>query len=358
MKKIYFGIFVIISSILSYNFAHGIYTQDSTSLSSISSGGNLFTEVVNDSLTVDIRDVALEEVLEQISAQNDITFLLPPELAEEKIMVKFSNYKIDEGLNKILAPYNRIFIYSEINNPHQPPLTRLKEVRIYPRLYQGGKKDKVALTSVKRPEAPTHSLKNKHWDAKKRYEKKESVKTSTTPFKVKNQEMDVDKVKEMAEMRNADSIKFLSKALKNKDSEVRKEAEKALEKIGEELKEKSKQESQSEDADEDKEDEESNSSEGEGTNLSLSISSENTMNLDLSNDVPVRAIQFTLNGVKASEVLTTSRTEGFFIKFNENTGTFVLVSLSGGKIAPGSGPIAKIPCDNAGSAQLSNVKIQ
>jgi len=78
--------------------------------------------------------------------------------------------------------------------------------------------------------------------------------------------------------------------------------------------------------------------------LSLVCISENVAVIELDNPVPVRGVQFTLNGAKPTEVRTTSRTEGFFAQYNEKNGTVVLVSLSGSKIAPGIGPIAEIIC--------------
>ena len=357
MKRIYLGIFfkILIFIALSINLAQGSFNKKPSEMSDISSEGYLFTELAGDLLTVDIRDVALEEVLKQISAQNGITFLLPPSLGEEKVMVRFSHYKIDRGLNKILAPYNRIFIYSEENyNPDQPSLTKLTEVRIYPR-YEDKKKGRVEMASVKSPKTSKPRRESENKGAKGSGRKKsgekegrESVKHSPKSLKKKNSKMSVEKVKTLARVGNAEAIGQLALAMKDKDPQVREEAEKALEKIGETLRE----DSQSEE-----DPEESPPSEGGEANLTLTTGSGNGINLELSNDLPVRGVQFTLNGAKPSEVRTTSRTEGFFTKFNENNGTVVLVSLSGKKIDPGTGPIAEIVCDKADTAGLSNIKI-
>ena len=348
MRIIYLEFFVIIAIIfLPYNLAQGSHSQNPSEVSATTSEGYLFTELKEDLLTVDIRDVALEEVLKELSAQNDITFLLPPSLGEEKVMVRFSHYKIDMGLNKILAPYNRIFIYTEENpNPDQAPLTRLKEVRIYPRSYEENKKGKGETTAVRPPQGIKPSRETKiNERAAKGDEKKKPV-ASRRPSK--NKRMSVDKIKAWANRGGEKAIGYLASALKDKSLQVRKEAEKALEEIGESLREES----------EGYEDlEESLPSEGGEKTLTLAPVSGKGVNLELSNDVPVRGVQFTLDGAKPTEVRTTSRTEGFFAKVNEKNGTVVMVSLSGKKIAPGTGPIAEIICDKGDSAHLTNIKI-
>ena len=355
MKIIYLKLSILIILIttlgISYNLTQGSYSKNPSGVSAVSSEGYLFTELVGGLLTVDIRDVSLEEVLQEISTQNGIRFFLPPSLGEEKIMVRFSNCKIDEGLNKILTAYNRIFIYTEEDpNPHQSSLTRLTEVRIYPRSYKGNKKGKWEVTSVKSPKALKPSKESKSKDkAARRFGKEESA-TSYKSWGKKNPKMSVDKVRKLAERGDAKAIESLASALKDKSPEVRKEAEKALEEIGKELKDESENDSQT---DEDVEEPE----EGGETNLTLAKGSGNGVNLELSNNIPVRGVQFTLNGTKPTEIHTTSRTEGFFAKVNEKNGMVVLVSISGKKIAPGTGPIAEIICDNTGSAQLSDVKV-
>ena len=66
----------------------------------------------------------------------------------------------------------------------------------------------------------------------------------------------------------------------------------------------------------------------------------------LKNDVPVRGVQFTIRDkdgfLTLEEARTTERTEGFFVNFNEENGTVVLVSLSGNNISPGTGPILEL----------------
>ena len=96
---------------------------------------------------------------------------------------------------------------------------------------------------------------------------------------------------------------------------------------------------------------------GEKVSLKIGAVSGNSVGIDLTNGVPVRGVQFTVEGVKATEVRTTSRTAGFIAKFNEKNGRVIMVSSSGGAITPGKGAIAEIICDNPKSARLSEIKI-
>jgi hypothetical protein len=85
--------------------------------------------------------------------------------------------------------------------------------------------------------------------------------------------------------------------------------------------------------------------------------SNNTVAIELKNDVPVRGVQFMVTGVKVTEVRTTDRTKEFFAKFNEKNGMVLMVSASGDSIAPGNGPVLNIICDKPASASLSGVRI-
>ena len=95
----------------------------------------------------------------------------------------------------------------------------------------------------------------------------------------------------------------------------------------------------------------------EESTLKIVASSGNTVGVDLTNRVPVKGVQFTIEGVKVTEVRTTSRTEGFLAEFNEKNGKVILLSLSGNKIEQGTGPILEIICDKGDSARLSGIKI-
>jgi len=95
----------------------------------------------------------------------------------------------------------------------------------------------------------------------------------------------------------------------------------------------------------------------EESTLKIVASSGNTVGVDLTNKVPVKGVQFTIEGVKVTEVRTTSRTEGFLAEFNEKNGRVILLSFSGDKIDQGTGPIAEIICGEGASARLSGIKI-
>ncbi|MBW1856204.1 MAG: hypothetical protein JRJ00_16300 [Deltaproteobacteria bacterium] len=91
--------------------------------------------------------------------------------------------------------------------------------------------------------------------------------------------------------------------------------------------------------------------------LNIKAGSGNTLNVDLTNSVPVRGMQFTISGVNITEVRMTKRTAGFLAKFNEKNGTVIVISTTGDNIAPGKGLIAEVICDKPGSAQLSGIKM-
>ncbi len=83
----------------------------------------------------------------------------------------------------------------------------------------------------------------------------------------------------------------------------------------------------------------------------------NVLGIELTNKVPIRGVQFILEGAQASEVHTTSRTKGFVADFNKASGKVVILSVSGGKIPSGTGEIAEVVCDKKDSASLSGIKI-
>lgn len=98
-------------------------------------------------------------------------------------------------------------------------------------------------------------------------------------------------------------------------------------------------------------------SRGEETPLTIAPGPENSLQVELSNDTEVRGVQFTLSGVKITEVRPTGRTKGFLAKFNEKTGVVLMASISGNNIPAGKGSIAVIICDNPKGAALSGVTV-
>ena len=94
-------------------------------------------------------------------------------------------------------------------------------------------------------------------------------------------------------------------------------------------------------------------------NISLQLVdiAEDMVGIDLMNTVPVRGVQFTIEGVAIADVLTTSRSEDFMASFNEESGKVLIVSLAGDEIVPGEGLIAEILFDGNGLARLSEIVI-
>lgn len=367
MKRIILMLLVILGMIInsevqgSYSLKQGEGNAEETAISS----KGFFAERAGDLFSMDIKDVALEEVLTRISRENGITFLLPPSLAEEKVMVRFSNLKLDQGLGKILQHYNSIFIYfEETNLSSESSVTRLTEVRIYALSYKGRV---VEAPLIIMPGSSPHMVKVKVAEKKRGEELEEkeegSIEGLSLALRDKDSRVRMEAVKALAKMDEERAIGPLALALKDQDQGVKKEAEKVLKEMEESLKKLSKEREELEkelEGDEPQNDvpegEEEPTKGGQST-LTLGASSGNAAQVELNNEVSVRGVQFTLKGVKAIEVRTTSRSEGFFAQFNKDNGTVLLLSLSGSKIAPGTGPIAEIIYNNTGSASLTGVKI-
>ena len=91
--------------------------------------------------------------------------------------------------------------------------------------------------------------------------------------------------------------------------------------------------------------------------LQLVDIAEDMVGIDLTNTVPVRGVQFTIEGVAITDVLTTSRSEDFMASFNEENGRVLMVSLAGDEIASGEGLIAEILFDGNGPAHVSEIVI-
>ncbi len=97
--------------------------------------------------------------------------------------------------------------------------------------------------------------------------------------------------------------------------------------------------------------------ESKDATLKIIEGSGNTVGIDLTNTIPVRGVQFTIEGAKITEVRSTSRIKGFLAEFNKESGIVIIVSMSGNTIAPGTGLIAEVIYDKGGSARLSGIKI-
>ena len=91
--------------------------------------------------------------------------------------------------------------------------------------------------------------------------------------------------------------------------------------------------------------------------LGVKPGAKDSLTVELTNEAPVRAVQFDLTGVKITQVRTTDRTKGFLAKFNEQNGKVILLSTAGDEIAPGKGAVLEVVCDKPDAAALSGVKI-
>ena len=85
--------------------------------------------------------------------------------------------------------------------------------------------------------------------------------------------------------------------------------------------------------------------------------SDKLLGIELTNSVPVRGVQFTLEGVKMTEVRTTAHTKGFLVDFNSESGVVIIISTSGDKIKAGKGQITEVLYEMGGTANLSKIKI-
>jgi len=219
-----------------FNGASGSIKEQPPDPKSDYSGGTLLAKYEAGLLSVDIKDADLEDVLQKLSEQTGIIFSMPPSLGKEKVMVRFAKFTIDEGLNKILAPYDRIFIYDGAHGkPEEITTNRLKEVRLY--LYQENKKGESEPHKIISPKTTTQNVADAAQDAQEqdRYVVKNTTKGIGKSIEdlskaMQNQDPNVrlNAVLGLAKMGVADVFQPLHSALMDTNPEVRQEAEKAL----------------------------------------------------------------------------------------------------------------------------------
>jgi hypothetical protein len=357
-KFLFFPCVVIVLIALS-NPAQARYRSEQSGKSAISSGDNdaIFVELKEERLTADIKDVALIEVLKRLSDQIDVDFVLPPSLGKEKVLVRFSNSKIDEGLDKILRPYSRISLYREDQRlPGAPVTRRLTEVRILPREYKGKSPElSVRISGGTWPgEEQTADTRKKKQEIKNTAvdEEKTSLKTLAATLNSRNRiKSKLEAIAELEKVGTVKAVEALAFALRDKNTTVRDKAVDTLKKIGDGL-------INGEDLDDDVIPDPPDPSDNtlpEPGNARLNPGSVkgNTTSVVLDNDVPVKSLQFAVSG-QPTEVRTTSRTEGFMARLDKKSGTVVLISLSGKTIAPGNGPVVEVVQKTGGPVSLRN----
>ena len=95
--------------------------------------------------------------------------------------------------------------------------------------------------------------------------------------------------------------------------------------------------------------------------LKATQTSENSVAIEMENNVPILGVEFVLNNIIAAKSLeTTSRTEGFLAVFNDLGGQrvkVVLVSLKKDAISAGSGPILEFVGIASGDLEMTDVNI-
>ena len=241
MKKILFSCCVL-SMVFMYGVGFCTYTGESPETESPSLGNSLFTKYEDNLLSVDIKDVPLGEVLQKLSDETGVLFSFPPAVGEERVMVRFSNFTIADALKKILSSHDRIFIYEETQPDSDESVpSRLKEVRIYTPPTKGttnrGSTSKPSTVTHSNSSQPTQVAKSS--TVARKTGKRPNARTSgmgavnsladdlkDTDYKVR-----LDAVSNLSRIRNADAIGHLTSALEDKNPEVKKAAQNALEDI-------------------------------------------------------------------------------------------------------------------------------
>ncbi len=124
-------------------------SQGKPEVKSALSMGSLTAKLENNLLSVDIKDAPLEEVLRKLADQTGISFSLPPSICQNRLMVRFANFGIDQGIDKVLASYNRVFIYDQADANKGSGTGTLREVRIYiQEQNKGGSSEKPLIISA------------------------------------------------------------------------------------------------------------------------------------------------------------------------------------------------------------------
>jgi hypothetical protein len=243
MKKILFSCCVL-SIVFIYSVGLCTYPEESPKTDS-SPGNSLFTKYEDDLLSVDIKDVPLADVLQKLSDETGILFSFPPAIGEESVMVRFSNFKIPEALNKILSSHDRIFIYEERQSISDESIpSRLKEVRIFTPLPQGTSRGTTKGTSSEPPTAinsksskPTQIAKNnavQRKTGKRPPPRKQTVASLGDDLKNSDTNVRLDAIRHLRNVGNADAIGHLTTALEDRDPDVKEAAKNALQELQDE----------------------------------------------------------------------------------------------------------------------------
>lgn len=347
MKSIIHRFYFIIVIIFICTSAEGNFPSDQSGQETVPADG-LFSHPERAVLSMDIKDEPLKKVLERISDQHGITFVLPPSLAEEKVMIRFSDLPLEEGLSKILSPYNHIFIYREPQRPAKSSVARLEKIRIFPHQYEGRVQEPLMKitegASESRGAVPSENTGKERAASSDEGSRGETyIETLTTTLQGRDSASKLDAIEVLKNAPSADALRALSIAMRDNDPQVKNEAVSALKELGKELAiDQGEVDDTNNFGTEDDSDDEVEPRQVAPSKLRVGIQSGNSANIALINEGKVAGVQFKVVGAQVTDVQTTARTEGFFTKFDQKSGTVILTGISGQTIAPGIGPIVKI----------------
>ncbi len=88
-----------------------------------------FIQFVNDQLTVKVKDVSLQELLEGIARQGGLTLVLSGSL-EDRITIEFHQLPLDEGLRRILGYQSFAVEYAQ-QTPEESPSTVRRPTKLW-----------------------------------------------------------------------------------------------------------------------------------------------------------------------------------------------------------------------------------
>lgn len=235
MKRIVLTCIVTIA-VLSCAIGFCNYSQAKPEGQSASSSGSLFARYEDELLSVDIKDVPLDEVLRKIADETGISFSLPPSLCKHRLMVRFANFDIDEGIDKVLGPYNRVFIYDQAEDAAEVGSRpgQLREVRIYlqENNKNGASEKPIIIISAKKSgqdSAGTDKAENKQvMKTSPKQNEVKSIKEWSKDLQAGDEAAKINAVQGLARMGGSGALGPLTSALEDPNPEVSKAAESAL----------------------------------------------------------------------------------------------------------------------------------
>jgi len=109
--------------------------------------GSAIIQIKNGLLTVSLRDTPLKEVLEEISRQAKIKIILDKEI-DRSLTLEFRDLSLEEGLRKILdgTDYYMLFTPTQGAVPYT-----IKEIRVIPRSPRTGKGTAIPVAGKREP---------------------------------------------------------------------------------------------------------------------------------------------------------------------------------------------------------------